>query len=162
MLLVLAMVFPMTVPVFAASSGSEMEPYVDYDYYWDYGEDRLFYSEYKSDEQLRKEGAALSFATDVLAGCVDPSFFDPPETVLDALLPDISDLMDEFIKYHHGFGRAAKIVVYSRTDTRYRLNSLTGQWVPIRSRYTMTFDLYDRVESGAYELYHTKVIYKEN
>ncbi len=32
MLLVLAMVFPMTVPVFAASSGSEMEPYVDYDY----------------------------------------------------------------------------------------------------------------------------------
>lgn len=59
------------------------------------------------------------------------------------------------VEQAYGYGEAAKINVYSRTDVRYRVDSLTGERTQSTSTYYIIYKLY--VQNGsAYELYRTR------
>ena len=153
--LALAMVLPLSTPVFAAETEPGIDTFdVDYDFYWEYGEYRLANVQYKTDEELAQEGAALEIAADILVGAVDPTHFDPPETVLDFILPDASDFIEVFIQETYGFGKAAKIETYTKIDSRYRLNAITDERFLISQTYYMLIKLYVRNEDGTYEFYN--------
>lgn len=147
-----------TVNAAAASSGDSVFSN-RYDYVTVKGTERLSYTEIKTPEQLADEQAILEASADFITGLFSSNPF--PETVLDLLLPDASDIIEVFMQEAHGVGKAAKIEVYTRTDVRYRVDSLTGDRVAISSTYVMTFKLYVR-EGSSYTLYNTKVCSKHN
>lgn len=55
----------------------------------------------------------------------------------------------------HGYGTAARIQVYTRTDTRYRIDSLTGKRVSSSSTHYIIYKLYVK-DGNKYVLYKTR------
>lgn len=141
-----ALALPMSVPVFASNADAGIEPFANrYDYVTVKGDEKLIHTVTKTPAELRTEaaikGTINGFVSVVTAVVKDPAL-QLSATAVTALANEMAAI--------RGYGEAATIKAYSRTDIRYRVDSLTGKRVADRTIYNVIYYLYRESSSKPY------------
>jgi len=129
-----------TVNAAAASSGDSVLSN-RYDYVTVKGTEKLAVSHVKTPEDLQDEEAymnAAKKAIKALLAATGPGF-DPDAN-------DVADMFADMAFAMNGLGSKGKIEIYTRMDTRYRVDSLTGERVAERYTYYLIYKVY--VDNG--------------
>ena len=67
----------------------------------------------------------------------------------------------DFVAGAHGVVEAAKLEYYSRTDTRYRINFITGEKTVSSTSYTLICKMYTKNTDGSYTYYKSYEWHKQ-
>lgn len=141
-----ALAIPVSVPVFAANVDDGIEPFANrYDFVTVKGTEELVYTVTKTPEELRTEEMitkAVNYTCDAVALRIEV-----PELAVSVQL--VRWLGTGLAKIR-GYGEAATIKAYTRTDIRYRVDSLTGERVADRTIYNVVYYLYHANSSSPY------------
>lgn len=142
-----ALALPMSVPVFASNEDTGIEPFANrYDYVTKKGTEKLIYTVTKTPDQLRTEAMVrntIDGVCDVVALHIEDPALAVSALVISWLANGLADI--------RGYGEAATIKVYTRTDIRYRVDSLTGERVADRTTYNVIYYLYRANSSKPYD-----------
>lgn len=139
--LVFAMVLPMSIPVFAAAAPEpEMEPYANNRYFFRHipGSEHLLTSYEKTSESVEDEKVFLGWVdecADFIAGEVKI----PAATVVTHLLAYGYTWRAGIM----GVGKMGKVEIYTRTDKKYLVDSLTGKETFAGYEYYMVYKFYE-------------------
>ena len=151
--LAFAMVLPLSAPVFAAETPSTTESRVNNRYYFttEPGTRRFVYSHVKTWQDLQTEAAyqaAINACIDALTGKLPSDNFEVSPNIVGKCFADILNGM-------HGIGSKGKVEIYSRTDTRYRVDSVTHKKTRVGYTYVLEYLIY--VDNGkGYTLINTR------
>ena len=123
---------------------------VSYRYYYttEKGEEHLLSTTTKTAAELAKESERNAWIN-VLAGVATGSYLG------------VGAAVTELVEQAHGYGTAAKIEVYSRTDVRYRVDSVTHKRTESTSTYYIIYKLYVK-DGSSYKLYKTRECARHN
>lgn len=144
--LLFALALPMSVPVFAANTDDGIEPFVNrYDYVTVKGTEELIGTVNRTPDQLRTEEMIMN-AVHVACDIVGWNIKIPELTASATVMRWLADGLAEI----RGFGEAATIKIYTRTDIRYRVDSLTGERVADRTIYNVIYYLYHASSTEPY------------
>lgn len=144
--LVAAMAVPLSAPVFAAESEPGIETFSNrYEFVTEKGKEHLFYTITKTATQLAAEGAIV----DTINGVCDAVMGEGGSLDIRVSAAVVRGLTAA-LKETQGVGKAAKIKVYSRTDVKYRIDSLTGKKQAYSSTYYMIYELYQGNDTKPY------------
>ena len=151
--LAFAMVLPLSAPVFAAETPSTTESRVNNRYYFttEPGTRHFVYSHVKTWEDLQTEEAydnAVDAFIAALTGKLPSSDYKVSSSFV---LNSFADMLNAM----HGIGSKGKVEIYSRLDTRYRVDSITGTKTRVGYTYVLEYLIY--VDNGkGYTLINTR------
>lgn len=142
--LVIIMTFSVSTVAFAAEEIPESAVKVSNRYYFITvkGEERLLSTTTKTAAALAKESERKAWINTLAA-------------IASAQYAGVGAAVSELVAQAHGYGTAAKINVYSRTDVKYKVDSVTGKRMPSITTYYIIYKLYVWDGSG-YVLYKTR------
>lgn len=144
--LAIVVVFMVSMPTatFAAAGIPENETNISNRYYFveEKGKEVLLSTTTKTAAQLAIESERKSWINTLAA-------------IGSAQYAGIGNAVSELVAQAHGYGTAARIKVFSRTDKRYRVDSISGKRTLASSKDYIIYKLYVK-DGDSYSLYKTK------
>lgn len=144
LVLAIALMISMGTASFAATGIPENDTNASNRYYFvtEKGTEVLLSTTTKTAAQLAKESERKALISELVS-------------LASSDAADIASAVTELVTQAHGYGTAARIKVYSRTDKKYRVDSVTGKRTLSSTTNYIIYKLYVK-DGDSYSLYKTR------